>query len=107
MSATASGLERDLSLIRRRGWIFGPFLLVGIALAIVAGSLGGDSTASASLDLETLVYGVPAGAERGLRVFEAEAMTGDEAFRQLVRQEAGEVSVTLYRAKSRGFREER
>ena len=97
MSATASGLERDLSLIRRRGWIFGPFLLVGIALAIVAGSIGGDSSASASLDLETLVYGVPAGAERGLRVFEAEAMTRDEAFRQLVRQEAGDPDLDFAR----------
>jgi len=89
MSPSASGLERDLSLVRRRGWLFVPFLLVGLVLAFLLGTGRGDFTATAAMQLETMVNGLSPGTDLGLRVFEAQSMTGDEAFRQSVRDAVG------------------
>jgi hypothetical protein len=82
-SSDAFGLRRDLLLIRRRAWIFIPFLLLGILLALVFGRVSGDANAVASMQLETVVHTVTSGGERGLRIFEAQSMTTDERFKQM------------------------
>lgn len=90
MFASASGLARDVSLIRRRAWLFIPFLVVGVVLAFLLGTARGDLTAAASLALETVVHGLPNGSDRGIRAFDAETMIRDEAFQREVRAAAEE-----------------
>jgi hypothetical protein len=79
-----------LRLVRRRAWLFAPFFLLGLILAFLFGSAAGSSTAVASMQLETIVHELFVGGDRGLRIFEAQAMTGDEGFRQKVRDATGD-----------------
>jgi hypothetical protein len=84
MPGRTSGLERDLNLVRRRWWLFIPFLLLGTLVSFALGSLAGEANAVASMQLETVVYDVFTGGDRGLRIFEAQSMTGDQRFKQEV-----------------------
>ena len=90
MPGVASGLQRDLRLIRRRAWVFIPFLVVGIFIAISFRSVAGDANAIASMTLETVVQDLVLGGDRGLRVFEAQSMTSDPAFKQKVVDATGD-----------------
>ena len=90
MPGAASGLVRDIQLIRRRAWIFIPCLLLGIAASLVLGRIAGQSNATATLQLETVVQDLVAGGDRGLRIFEAEAMTSDTEFKAKVRERLGD-----------------
>lgn len=90
MSGGASGLERDLKLVRRRAWLFIPFFLLGILISFGLARVSGQANAVASMQLETVVHEVFLGGDRGLRIFEAEAMTGDEEFKQKVRERIGD-----------------
>ncbi len=90
MPTGTSGLERDLSLIRHRAWLFIPFAVLGILAAVFIGNLTGESTATASLTLDTTVHDLVVGGDRGLRIFEAQEMTSDPAFRDKVRAAIGD-----------------
>ncbi|MBI2767836.1 MAG: hypothetical protein HYX53_18220 [Chloroflexi bacterium] len=83
-SVGSSGLQRDLNLVRRRAWLFIPFFILGLIIALAFGSVAGNSKAVASMQLETVVQDLVAGGDRGLRIFEAQSMTGDEKFKQEV-----------------------
>lgn len=90
MSGGASGLKRDLNLVRRRAWLFIPFFLLGILLSFAFAGVAGQANAVASLQLETVVHEVFIGGDRGLRIFEADAMTADAEFKQKVRERIGD-----------------
>jgi hypothetical protein len=79
-----SGLQRDLQVIRRRWWVFIPFAALGILAALAIGTVTGRATAVATMTLDTTVHDLVVGGDRGLRIFEAQAMTADPAFRQKV-----------------------
>lgn len=84
MPPGTSGLQRDLNLIRRRAWLFIPFAVLGILAALFVGRATGDSNAVASLTLDTTVHDLIDGGDRGLRIFEAQAMTSDPRFKERV-----------------------
>lgn len=90
MPTGTSGLERDLSLIRRRAWLFIPFAILGLLAAVFIGNLTGESTATASLTLDTTVHDLVVGGDRGLRIYEAQEMTSDPKFRDKVREAIGD-----------------
>ncbi len=104
MSPSATGLARDVALIRRRAWLFLPFLLVGIVVALLLGTAQSGYTARASMQLETVVHGLPPGSDRGIRVFEAQSMTGDPSFIDKVEETAGvgELNSRRYSVSSAG-----
>lgn len=89
MPGVASGLQRDVRLVRRRAWIFIPFLIIGIFIAISFRSVAGDANAVASMQLETVVQDLVLGGDRGLRIFEAQSMTGDAEFKKKVVEATG------------------
>jgi hypothetical protein len=97
MPGRTSGLERDLNLVRRRAWLFIPFLVLGILVALAFGSFAGDSNAVANMTLDTVVQDVVAGGDRGLRIFEAQAMTHDERFKAEVIAEIGDPNFDMSR----------
>lgn len=90
MPTETSGLERDLQVIRRRWWVFLPFAALGILAALAVGALSGGSTAVATMTLDTTVHDLVIGGDRGLRIFEAQAMTSDPAFKEKVLASIGE-----------------
>ena len=90
MSPQPNGLRRDLNLVRRRSWLFIPFLLLGIVVAYVFGSVAGDANAVATFTLDTVVQDLTQSGDRGFRIFEAESMTGDARFKQKVIDKIGE-----------------
>ncbi len=90
MPTGTSGLERDLAILRRRAWLFVPFAALGILAALFIGSLTGESTATASLTLDTTVHDLVIGGDRGLRIYEAQEMTSDPRFREKVREAIGD-----------------
>lgn len=90
MPGRTSGLERDLSVLRRRGWLFIPFFILGLLAAISLGSLTGDSNAVARMTLDTTVHDLVIGGDRGLRIFEAQEMTNDPRFKERVVAETGD-----------------
>ena len=90
MSGRTSGLNRDLNLVRRRWWLFIPFLIFGVVVALAFGSFSSDSNAVASMTLDTIVHDVVEGGDRGLRIFEAQAMTNDDEFKEKVRTAIGD-----------------
>ncbi|HMO53292.1 MAG TPA: hypothetical protein PJ994_02195 [Tepidiformaceae bacterium] len=90
MPGRTSGLERDLSLLRRRAWLFIPFFIVGILAALSLGRLTGDSNAVASMTLDTTVHDLVIGGDRGLRIFEAQEMTNDPRFKERVIAQIGD-----------------
>ncbi len=90
MPGQTSGLERDLSLLRRRAWLFIPFFILGVLAALSLGSLSGDSNAVASMTLDTTVHDLVIGGDRGLRIFEAQEMTNDPRFKEKVVAETGD-----------------
>ncbi len=89
MPGVASGLQRDVRLVRRRAWIFIPFLIIGIFIAISFRSVAGNANAVASMQLETVVQDLVLGGDRGLRIFEAQSMTGDAEFKKKVVEATG------------------
>jgi hypothetical protein len=89
MGGVASGLQRDLKLIRRRSWLFLPFFVVGILAALAFGRVAGDANATATLQLETVIHDLVFGGDRGLRIFEAQAMTLEPAFKEKVVRAGG------------------
>lgn len=97
MSPRTNGLERDLNLVRRRAWLFIPFFILGLLVAIAFGSLAGDATAVATIRLEIDIQNLIEGGDRGLRIYDAESMTDDERFHELVRQEIGDAEFDMNR----------
>lgn len=90
MAPEPNGLRRDLHLVRRRAWLFIPFLLFGILVAYTFGSVAGDSNAVATLTLDTVIQDLNPGGDRGFRIFEAQSMTEDERFKVKVMERVGE-----------------
>ena len=90
MPTGTSGLDRDIALLRRRAWLFLPFAALGLLAAIFVSPLTGESSAIATLALDTTVHDLVNGGDRGLRIFEAQQMTGDPRFREKVIQQIGE-----------------
>ena len=90
MTPRSSGLQRDLRLLRRRAWLFIPFFVLGVVVAIEFGSFTGKSNAVATMQLSTVVHDFVSGGDRGFRVFEAEAMAHDAQFKQEVRDATGD-----------------
>ena len=84
MPGLTSGLQRDINLVRRRAWLFIPFLFVGILAALFIGRVAGDANAVATMQLETVVNDATIGGDRGLRIFEAQSMTSDAEFKEMV-----------------------
>jgi hypothetical protein len=89
MPSVTSGLQRDIRLVRRRAWLFLPFLLLGIIVALFVGRVTGDASATASLSLDTVQHDALVGGDRGLRVFEAQSMTFAPEFKEKVAARAG------------------
>ncbi len=89
MSRGTSGLSGDLEVLRRRAWLFIPFGVAGLAAALFIGSFSGEYGAVAQLSLDTSVHDLVAGGDRGLRIYEAQQMTGDPRFREKVVQATG------------------
>lgn len=90
MATETTGLQRDLQLIRSRAWLFIPFFVFGLLLAFAFSSVAGKTNAVAELELDTVIHDATFGGDRGLRVFEAQSMTGDPEFIALVLAEIGE-----------------
>jgi hypothetical protein len=90
MSPETSGLQRDWQVVRRRWWVFIPFAVLGLLAAFAIGAVSGGSTAVATMTLDTTVHDLVIGGDRGLRIFEAQAMTADPAFKQRVIDAIGE-----------------
>ncbi|WP_322796663.1 hypothetical protein [Tepidiforma sp.] len=90
MPGETSGLQRDLEVIRRRGWLFVPFAVLGVLAAVFIGAISGEATAVATMTLDTTVHDLVIGGDRGLRIFEAQAMTSDPAFKQKVLEAIGD-----------------
>jgi hypothetical protein len=90
MPSETSGLQRDIQVIRRRWWVFIPFAALGLLAALAIGAVSGGSTAVATMTLDTTVHDLVVGGDRGLRIFEAQAMTADPAFKEKVIAAIGE-----------------
>ncbi|MCA9829740.1 MAG: hypothetical protein R3B97_10460 [Dehalococcoidia bacterium] len=90
MPGLTSGLQRDINLVRRRAWLFIPFLFVGILAALFIGRLAGNANAVATMQLETVVNDASIGGDRGLRIFEAQSMTSDVEFQAMVLEAIGD-----------------
>jgi hypothetical protein len=86
MPRRTSGLLYDLHLVRRRSWLFIPFFFIGLFVAFVLVTAAGEANAVATMQIETVVRDAVIGGDRGLRIFEAQSMTNDEAFKTKVRQ---------------------
>ena len=84
MSSRTSGLQRDVRLLRRRAWLFFPFLILGIIVALAFNAVAGETNAIAELELDTVINDAGGGSDRGLRIFEAQSMTDTEAFKAKV-----------------------
>ncbi len=97
MPSAATGLQRDIRLIRRRAWLFIPFFVLGILAALFIGRVAGNANAVASLQLETVVNAANFGADRGLRIFEAQSMTSSDEFHELVRAAASDPDLDMAR----------
>ncbi len=80
MPPPTSGLDRDLRLIRRRGWLFLPFLVLGVVVAVVFNAVAGETNAVAEIELDTVIHDPGSAGERGLRIYEALSMTDDPEF---------------------------
>lgn len=90
MSPETSGLQRDWWVVRRRWWVFVPFAVLGLLAAFAVGAVAGGSTAVATMTLDTTVHDLVIGGDRGLRIFEAQAMTADPTFEERVIAAIGE-----------------
>lgn len=90
MSPGTSGLQRDLTLIRRRAWLFIPFFLLGILAAVAFNAFAGETTGIAEMELDTVVHDAGGGIDRGLRIFEAQSMTSDPEFEARIIEAIGE-----------------
>ncbi|MCC6383126.1 MAG: hypothetical protein IT304_11525 [Dehalococcoidia bacterium] len=90
MPGGTSGLRRDIDLVRRRAWLFIPFALIGIVIALAFGSFAGKANAVATMQLETVVQTLVNGGDRGLRIFEAQSMTSDARFKKQVVEATGD-----------------
>ena len=90
MPSNSTGFSRDINLLRRRAWLFIPFFVLGIILAIAFRSVAGNANSVATMQLETLVQEIFNGGDRGFRIFEAQAMASDPAFKEKVKAEIGD-----------------
>lgn len=90
MPPRTSGLQRDLNLLKRRWWVFIPFLVIGVVIALSFNSFAGKANAVATMQLETVVQQLASGGDRGLRVFEAQSMASDGRFKQKVVDATGD-----------------
>ncbi|MFN0096849.1 MAG: hypothetical protein ACKVVT_18985 [Dehalococcoidia bacterium] len=90
MPGGTSGLAGDISLFRRRGWLFIPAAVVGLIASLSFGNVAGESNAVASMALDTVIQDIVLGGDRGLRVFEAQSMTTDPAFIEKVKAKVGD-----------------
>ena len=84
MTPRTSGFDRDLRLIRRRAWLFIPFFILGILVAIFYSRVSGKTNAIGTIGIQTVVHEVFTGGDRGFRTFEADQMTRDPVFKKEV-----------------------
>lgn len=90
MTPRSTGLHRDLVLLKRRGWLFIPFFILGVVISLAFDNVAGQSNAVATMQLSTVVHDFVAGGDRGFRVFEAQALVYDDRFRQEVIDATGD-----------------
>ncbi|MGH2632958.1 MAG: hypothetical protein ACRDG3_06070 [Tepidiformaceae bacterium] len=84
MTPRTSGFDRDIRLIRRRAWLFIPFFLLGIVVALFYTRVSGKTNAIGTIGIQTVIHEVFTGGDRGFRTFEADQMTRDPAFKKEV-----------------------
>ncbi|HXU25317.1 MAG TPA: hypothetical protein VN697_14935 [Tepidiformaceae bacterium] len=84
MTPRTSGFDRDIRLIRRRAWLFIPFFLLGIAVALFYSRVSGKTNAIGTISIQTVVHEVYSGGDRGFRTFEADQMTREPVFKKEV-----------------------
>ena len=70
--------------------MFIPFFFFGILVSVAFGSFAGKANAVASMQLETVIHELFSGGDRGFRIFEADAMTGDPLFKKKVIEATGD-----------------
>lgn len=90
MPGETSGLARDIRLVRRRAWLFIPAFIVGVLVALGIGRVIGQANAVAILELDTVLQELVVGGDRGLRIFEAQSMAMDDAFKEKVIEAIGD-----------------
>jgi hypothetical protein len=91
MTGRTSGLQRDVEIVRRRAWLFLPFLILGILVAFALYQRSsGTSTAQSTIQLQTSIYDLTVGGDRGFKVYDAQAMTRLPEFRQEVIERIGD-----------------
>lgn len=85
MTGRTSGLQRDVEIVRRRWWVFIPFFILGIIAAFALHQRSsGTSSATSTIQLQTSIYDLTPGGDRGFKVYDAQAMTRLPEFRQEV-----------------------
>lgn len=84
MAPRTSGFDRDIRLIRRRAWLFIPFFILGVAIALFYSRVSGKTNAIGTIGIQTVVHEVFTGGDRGFRTFEADQMTRDPVFKKEV-----------------------
>lgn len=91
MTGRTSGLQRDVEIVRRRAWVFIPFFVLGLIAAFALHERSsGTSTASSTIQLQTSIYNLTNGGDRGFTVYDAQAMTRLPQFRDEVIQAIGD-----------------
>ncbi|MBN9492680.1 hypothetical protein J0H33_04950 [bacterium] len=93
MTGRTSGLQRDVEIVRRRAWVFIPFFVLGLIVAIVLHQRSsGTSSATSTIQLQTSIYDLASGGDQGFKVYDAQAMTRLPEFRQEVIDKIGDKS---------------
>lgn len=91
MTGRTSGLERDVEIVRRRAWLFLPFLVLGILVALVLSQRGsGVTSGRATIQLQTSIHTLAPGGDQGFKVYDAQAMTRLPQFREEVIDKIGD-----------------
>jgi len=85
MTGRTRGLQRDVEIVRRRAWVFIPFFVLGLIAAFALHQRSsGTSSATSTIQLQTSIYDLTSGGDRGFKVYDAQAMTRLPQFRKEV-----------------------
>lgn len=91
MTGRTSGLQQDVAIVRRRAWLFLPFLVLGILVALALHQRSsGTSSAQTTMQLQTSIYDLASGGDQGFKVYDAQAMTRLPEFRKEVIDKIGD-----------------